>query len=202
MTHLTLIRHGETDWNRARLIQGSTDIPLNDTGREQARQTADRLRPALDDPTTAYIVSSDLSRARETAQILADQWVAAAPTAYPALRERAYGDAEGLTVDDFATRWGDWYTSEVPGAESRQQLQRRAFAALDAVVADALAERPDLTRVFVVTHGALIRSVIHHVSDGRLPAREERLANGSDYTFRYAPEGLTLVEYAGAVISL
>jgi|TARA_B100000678_G_scaffold43697_1_gene33530 probable phosphoglycerate mutase len=202
VTHLTLIRHGETDWNRARLIQGSTDIPLNETGRAQARQTAERLRGALEDPTAARIVSSDLSRARETAQIIADQWGSEAPLAYSALRERAYGEAEGLTVDDFAVRWGNWYTAEVPGAESREQLQLRAFAALDAVVTDALAAQPDLTRVFVVTHGALIRSVIHHVSDGRLPAREERLANGSDYTFQYSPDGLTLVDYAGAAVSL
>ncbi len=202
MIHLTLIRHGETDWNRARLIQGSTDIPLNDTGREQARQAAERLRGALDDPTAARIVSSDLSRARETAQIIADQWGAAAPLAYPALRERAYGEAEGITVDDFAVRWGNWYTAEVPGAESREQLQIRAFAALDAVVTDALGSRPDLTRIFVVTHGALIRSVIHHVSDGRLPAREERLANGSDYTFHYSPDGLALIDYAGTTVSL
>ena len=202
MIHLTLIRHGETDWNRARLIQGSTDIPLNDTGREQARQAAERLRGVLDNPTAARIVSSDLSRARETAQIIADQWGSAAPLAYPALRERAYGEAEGITVDDFAVRWGDWYTSEVPGAESREQLQMRAFAALDAVVTDALGSRPDLTRIFVVTHGALIRSVIHHVSDGRLPAREERLANGSDYTFHYSPDGLTLIDYAGTTVSL
>lgn len=202
MTHLTLIRHGETEWNRTRLIQGSTDIPLNDTGRAQARDTAQRLRGALDEPAAAHVVSSDLSRARETAQIIAAQWGAATPVAYPALRERAYGEAEGLTVEDFARRWGDWYTAEVPGAESREQLEVRAFAAVDAVVADALASRPDLTRIFIVTHGALIRSVIHRVSDGQLPSREERLANGSDYTFRYSPDGLVLVEYAGTAISL
>ncbi|MEV8357590.1 histidine phosphatase family protein [Microbacterium sp. NPDC076895] len=202
MIHLTLIRHGETDWNRARLIQGSTDIPLNDTGREQARQTADRLSGVLDDPAAARIVSSDLSRARETAQIIADQWGSPAPLAYPALRERAYGDAEGVTIEDFAARWGDWYTSEVPGAESRELLRLRAFEGFDTLVTDALRSQPDVTHIFVVTHGALIRSVIHHVSDGRLPARQERLANGSDYTFHYSPDGLTLIEYAGTTVSL
>lgn len=202
MTHLTLIRHGETDWNRARLIQGSTDIPLNDTGREQARQTARRLAQTLPDAASAYIVSSDLSRARETAQIIADEWQAEAPRAYPGLRERGYGEAEGQSVSDFARLWGDWYTAQVPGAESREQLHARAFAALETVTVDALALRPDLARVFVVTHGAFIRSVIHHVSGGRLPAREERLANGSHYTFRSTPEGLALVDYAGSLMSL
>ena len=131
MTHLTLIRHGETDWNRARLIQGSTDIPLNETGRAQARQTAERLRGALEDPTAARIVSSDLSRARETAQIIADQWGSEAPLAYSALRERAYGEAEGLTVDDFAVRWGTRHSSRSGKAPKQYSVLVRRREAPD-----------------------------------------------------------------------
>jgi len=77
VTTLILVRHGETDWNRDRRIQGSTDIPLNDTGREQARDAAAGLRETLELPT--FMAASDLSRARETAEILAGELDLAAP---------------------------------------------------------------------------------------------------------------------------
>ena len=74
MTTLLLVRHGETDWNAARRIQGSSDIPLNDTGRAQARGTATGLAErmaVLYGGVRPIVVSSDLSRAHETAQIIA-----------------------------------------------------------------------------------------------------------------------------------
>lgn len=72
-TRIILVRHGETDWNRAGRIQGSTDIPLNDTGRSQARDAAERLVAEVTDAATVAVVSSDLSRARETATLIADR---------------------------------------------------------------------------------------------------------------------------------
>lgn len=194
MIHLTLIRHGETDWNRNRLIQGTTDIPLNDTGRRQARDVALRWSAVLAEPAAAYLVTSDLSRASETAQIISHHWGSARPRPYSALRERAYGDAEGVSTAEFARRWGDWYSAEVPGAESRTVLRDRAMQALATVVADARADRPDVTRVFAVTHGAFIRSVIDHISDGTLPPRDHRLPNGSDYTLRVSEHQWSLAD--------
>ena len=89
---VTLIRHGQTDWNLAGRIQGSTDIPLNDTGREQAREAA----RALDASVTTVMYSSDLSRANETARIIADVHGWNDPHVIPPLRERFYGEAEGI----------------------------------------------------------------------------------------------------------
>ncbi len=201
MTRLILIRHGETDWNRARRIQGRTDIPLNDRGRQQAREAAERLGARLENPSGAVIVTSDLSRAAETASIIAEAWSARQPKQYPSLRERVYGEAEGSTIEDFAQRWGDWYTAEVPGAETRDQVRDRALLALAEVEQEARAEHPHLDRLFVVAHGALIRAIIDHASDGALPPAGERLPNASDHTVLVGPDGLTLIEYAGAPLT-
>jgi broad specificity phosphatase PhoE len=86
---LTLIRHGETDWNLARRIQGGTDIPLNDTGRLQARDAAAALRARLDPEQRTVVVASDLSRARETAEIIAGDLGLRVSRLYPELRVRS-----------------------------------------------------------------------------------------------------------------
>ncbi|MCR2809887.1 MULTISPECIES: histidine phosphatase family protein [unclassified Microbacterium] len=202
MTLLTLVRHGETDWNRARRVQGSTDIPLNETGRAQARDAAAALRAQLDLSAAAacpVVVSSDLSRARETAEIIADELGLAAPRTYAGMRERAYGEAEGVDADEFLARWGDWHAAEIPGAEPWPQLRARGLRALDEIVRDARrATAPAAASVVVVTHGALIRELIRHATGGELPLVGERLANGSAHTMRYEPERLSLLTYAGA----
>ncbi|MCW3494432.1 histidine phosphatase family protein [Microbacterium sp. SSM24] len=199
MTALTLIRHGETDWNRARRIQGSTDIPLNDTGREQARTAAAALRTGLGERPVA-IVSSDLSRARETAEIIAAELGLPDPRVYPELRERSYGEAEGIDSAEFFERWGDWHTAEVPGAEPLPLLRRRALSALAHAVRDhRVATGPGEARLVVVTHGALIREVIRHASGGELPPAGVRLANGSAHELLFERDRLRLLTYAGAV---
>ena len=94
MTLIYLVRHGETDWNLARRIQGSTDIPLNDTGRLQAERTGRLLARRSWDG----IASSPLSRAFETGTIIADA-VGIDPSRIDlldSLAERRYGEAEGL----------------------------------------------------------------------------------------------------------
>lgn len=199
MTALTLIRHGETDWNRARRIQGSTDIPLNDTGREQARAAAAALRERGGE-LPVNVVSSDLSRARETAEIIAAELGAAVPRVYPGLRERSYGEAEGVDATEFLQRWGDWHSAEVPGAEPWPHLRRRALSALSRAVRDHRAQTaPGAASLVVVTHGALIREVIRHASGGELPPAGERLANGSAHELLFERDRLRLVSYAGAV---
>lgn len=200
MTTLTLIRHGETDWNRDRRIQGATDIPLNDTGRAQARATAALLRDRLDPALPATIAASDLSRARETAQIIASELGLAAPRTYRGLRERAYGEAEGVSIDEFRDRWGEWHAAEVPGAESWPAVRSRAVTALGRAVRDhRRATAPTAASLIIVSHGALIREVIRHATAGELPLVGERLANGSTHDFVFERDHLRLVTYAGIV---
>ncbi|NLP86077.1 histidine phosphatase family protein [Microbacterium sp. CFH 90308] len=199
MTALILIRHGETDWNRDRRIQGATDIPLNDTGRAQAHEAASALRERLD-LAGVTIASSDLARARETAEIIAGDLDLEAPRTYRGLRERSYGEAEGLDVDEFRRRWGDWHSAEVPGAEPWPQLRRRGIAALGRVVRDhRRATAPRASTLIVVSHGAFIREIMRHATAGELPPVGERLANGSAHDFFYERDHLRLVAYAGLV---
>lgn len=200
MTVLTLVRHGETDWNRDRRIQGSTDIPLNETGRAQARQVGELLRASLSDPQSVAVASSDLSRAHETAQLIAAELGAAAPTTYPDLRERGYGDAEGVGVEEFHARWGEWAVAVVPNAEPWPQLRERALRGLRSAVRDARrrsapADRP----LVVVAHGALIREVIRHATGDQFPAQGVRLANGSAHTFLMERDRLRILDSAAVV---
>ncbi|GAA3769887.1 histidine phosphatase family protein [Microbacterium kribbense] len=195
MTSLIFVRHGETDWNLTGRIQGSSDIPLNDTGRCQARAVAAELRDGLDGPVT--IVASDLSRARETAEIIAAELGLDAPRLYPQLRERAYGEGEGKTGAEAASLWGSWRTAQVPGAESPDQLRRRALAGVHQVVRDARrATAPAAASVIVVSHGGLIRELVRHASRGDLPEPGTSLPNGGGYTMLYERHRLRLVDTA------
>lgn len=199
MTVLTLVRHGETEWNRTRRIQGSTDIPLNDVGRQQARDAAATLRVGLNADAPVVVVASDLSRARETAEIIAAELGVHVSRLYPDLRERAYGEAEGIDAEQFHARWGDWHNADVPGAEPWPQVRARGLRALRRVVRDARRETaPVAASVIVVTHGAMIRELIRHATAGELPAVGERLANGSAHTMLYERERLQLLSYASA----
>ena len=198
MTTLTLIRHGETDWNRDRRIQGTTDIPLNDTGRKQARDAAAILREQLDPSAPIVVVASDLKRASETAQIIAAELGLTEPRLYPGLRERSYGEAEGVDAAEFTRRWGDWHSAEIPGAEPWPHLRTRGLAALAEVVRDARRETaPAAASVLVVTHGAFIRELIRHATAGELPPVGARLANGSAHTMLFERDRLSLVAWAG-----
>ncbi|MDL9979857.1 histidine phosphatase family protein [Microbacterium sp. ASV49] len=198
MTTLVFVRHGETDWNLRGRIQGTTDIPLNDTGRTQAMDAADALRGELDGHVA--IVTSDLSRARETADIIAERLGLPAPQAYPHLRERAYGEAEGLTSDEIAQRWGPMHSADVPGAESAAALRRRALHGVRRVVRDVRrASAPAPATVIVVSHGALIRELARHATRGDLPEPGTRLPNGGGYTMLWERERLRIVDDSRSV---
>ena len=92
MTTILLVRHGETDWNLQRRVQGHSDTPLNDNGRAQALALAD----TLDDVELDAVYASDLARAFETARIVAERR-GLTVTSVPGLRERNFGTWEGLT---------------------------------------------------------------------------------------------------------
>jgi probable phosphoglycerate mutase len=176
-----LVRHGETDWNRERRIQGSSDIPLNSTGRAQAKTTGELLARR----EWHGIFASPLSRAMETAQIIAAEVGLAAPTALPEVVERRYGDAEGRTdVEVDALYPGD---TEVPGRETRASVSERALPALV-----RLAEENHGKSVIVVAHGGVIAAILAAVAPERPRAP---IVNGSVHSFRHDDGSLYLVNF-------
>lgn len=196
MTHLVLVRHGETEWNRVGRVQGSTDIPLNDTGRHQAQHAARELASLIEITPETVIISSDLVRAHETAQIIAAELGVDDVRTDPDLRERAYGEAEGTSAAEFLSRWGAWHTAEVPGAESREDVRDRALRAIQRATTDLrLRTAPSAASLVMVAHGALIRELIRHASGGELPLEGERLANASLTHFLVERERMTVLSY-------
>ncbi|MGV8857127.1 histidine phosphatase family protein [Rhodoglobus sp.] len=176
-----LVRHGETDWNRQRRIQGSSDIPLNDTGRAQAKATGELLARRNWDG----IFASPLSRAMETAQIIAAETSLAEPIPLPAVVERNYGDAEGRTDSEVDALYPG--NTEVPGREPRQAVIDRALPALV-----QLAEANHGKSVIVVVHGGVIASILAAVAPER---PRSPIVNGSVHSFRHDDGSLYLVNF-------
>lgn len=142
---LAFIRHGQTDWNRDGRIQGSSDVPLNDTGREQARAAETMLEAWSWDA----VVSSPLSRARETASIVAAGLGLPLGGAYPELVERDYGPHEGSSSAEVVARWPH---RDFPGAEPLDAMVERCLRGLARIDAD----HPD-RNVVVVCHGTIMK---------------------------------------------
>ncbi|GCE77572.1 histidine phosphatase family protein [Cellulomonas biazotea] len=166
---MLLWRHGRTAHNAAARLQGQVDIPLDEVGRWQARTAAARI-VARHEPTT--IVTSDLSRAHDTAAYLARS-TGLDLVVDERLRERGFGIWEGLTGDEIVARWPEefatWRAGGEPagvGAETRGQVAERVGAA---VAEHAAALGSDATLV-VVSHGSAISSTV-----GRLLGLGDRL---------------------------
>jgi broad specificity phosphatase PhoE len=194
VTELILVRHGETDWNLARRIQGTTDIPLNETGRQQARAAAVSLAESIPPGVPVVVVSSDLVRASETAGLIAAALGAPSPRLYSDLRERGYGEAEGALVDDFKDRWGEWHVADVPGAESWADVRARGVRAMRMIAQDARrTTAPAAAIVVAVSHGAMIGELMRHASGGTLPQPGHRIENGSAHRFLVERESLRML---------
>jgi broad specificity phosphatase PhoE len=181
MTSLYLVRHGETDWNAQRRIQGSTDIPLNSTGRAQA-ETTGRLLARRD---WDGIYSSPLSRAFETAEIIAKEVGLGVPHTIDAIVERNYGEAEGLNWEQVESQFpGD---APVPGRETHEEVARRVLPALVALASSRPGES-----LLVVSHGGVIRSVLNAVDPG---VTHGSITNGSIHSFELVDGSLELVAF-------
>jgi broad specificity phosphatase PhoE len=158
MTTILLARHGETDWNLERRVQGHSDRPLNESGRAQALALADRLSTESLDA----VYSSDLARARETAAVIAARHGLDVIETSD-LREKDFGSWEGMTDTEIFARFPNAHRGEWGDGESRDELADRVVAALKEIAAAHLGGR-----VLVVTHGGPMRAALTQAG-GELP---------------------------------
>jgi broad specificity phosphatase PhoE len=145
---LWLIRHGETEWSKAGQHTGRTDLPLTPVGEDQARA----LRTALGDVRAAYVISSPLRRARDTARLAG--W--AVDEIDPDLAEWDYGDYEGRTTAQIRQSVPNWtiWTHGAANGETVEQVSARADRVLRRA-AERLADGP----VILVSHGHISRAI-------------------------------------------
>ncbi len=144
------VRHGQTEWNLAGRIQGQTDIPLNQTGILQAKQLAERL--ADDEQKWDAIISSPLSRACDTAAIIANRLQIPVLTPDPRLMERYFGEIEGMVEAERVARFGEsWRQSDESGIESDAAVLRRGLDFMNEILNDG-----NYKNLLIVSHGSFI----------------------------------------------
>ncbi|ASB90226.1 histidine phosphatase family protein [Bacillus sonorensis] len=164
MTAICLIRHGETDWNALGKLQGRTDIPLNETGKRQAKETGEYLKHTSWD----VIISSPLKRARETADII-NQYLGLDIVEMEDFIERNYGDAEGMPFEERMKLYPD---KNYPNQESKEALAERLMAGIQKVGV----QYPD-HKVLIVAHGAAIHALLSKISNGDADLENTKLVN-------------------------
>ena len=169
MTRLCLLRHGQTSFNLQGRWQGHSDIPLNETGIEQARQAADQL---VGEPFAA-IYASDLQRAMVTAAAIAQNHALPVRTD-PRLREINMGVWEGQLLSEipdlYPDAWTEWKNNPIdghaPGGESLRELSLRVTLA----VTEICAENRPVDQLLIVAHGLSLASFLCSVN--QLPLEE------------------------------
>ncbi|MRG85693.1 histidine phosphatase family protein [Salinibacillus xinjiangensis] len=150
MTRIGLIRHGLTDWNKERKAQGQTDIPLNETGKEQAQLLAKRFVEGEWD----LVVSSHLTRAYDTADAVAKKLNLPIITD-ERLQERSFGKMEGTTEAERIRLWGESWRDLDLGVETDEVVQQRSIECVE-----EFCNLHHVERILFVSHGATLNQLI------------------------------------------
>ncbi len=175
---IVLFRHGQTDWNAENRAQGWTDIPLNSIGLAQARHAA----PLLSSYDASVLVSSDLERARQTAEIVGAA-LGLTPEFDPRWREFDVGERSGLSMAEFQTRYPTEYAAwmaddesiRVIGAESSSDVRAR----MEAAFAELTSRLSSDQTAIVVTHGAALKVAVCALIGWPTPVRGDLVGIGN-----------------------
>lgn len=162
------VRHGTTEWNQAGRLQGQLDTNLTEEGREQAVKLGQALRGG----PWQGVVSSDLRRARETAELIAEHAGLPLLRTDARLREKGFGELEGTTLADRLARWGEQWRTLAPGQESDEAVWGRWLDFYEHV----LLRQYEGRQLLVVSHGAFIGRVLQL---NGLERADDPLVNGS-----------------------
>lgn len=167
VTSFYFIRHGQTDWNKEGRMQGSTDVPLNDTGREQAKACI----PVIEKLAISQVIASPLKRAYETAEILVKP-LGYEITAEPALQERSFGSNERKFKHELPPRLEaarhtpedikHFGPSDFPHSQDTERFDafsQRVFNALS-----RFKENKNQTYPLIVAHGGLFACLAYHLT--------------------------------------
>ena len=197
-TTILLIRHGETPWNAERRLQGHIDIPLNERGLQQAAA----LGQALAGEPLAAVLSSDLQRARQTAQAVAE--LQHLPVQTDALlRERCYGAFEGLLYADIAARYpheyAQWQSRQIdavmPSGERQAESFRQFYVRANGAIA-RWAQQYDGQTIAIVAHGGVLECAYRAAVGMSLDSpRDFQVRNASVNRFSHADGKLHLVHW-------
>ena len=161
-TNIGLLRHGETEWNVEKKIQGSEDSPLTTAGKNMVSEWAMTLQQWNWD----RIYASDLGRVRQTVEIL-NKTLRCTVQYDKRLREQKWGEWEGLTIsqikkqftEDLDRRVALGWEFKAPGGETRSAVRQRVFNALKEIAAN----HPD-ENILIVCHQGVIKSVLYHIT--------------------------------------
>ena len=194
-TRLCIVRHGETAWNAEHRVQGQLDVPLNAIGRAQAQAAANVLkREAFD-----AVYSSDLSRARQTAQPAANSFSMEIRLEKD-LRERHYGIFERLTYAEVKVRYPEDYArfeARDPEYAFRTGESLRDFSARSIAVLSRIAERHAGENILVFTHGGVLDKLYRFVTGLPLSApRDFGIPNAGLNRIEITPAGWQIRAWA------
>jgi broad specificity phosphatase PhoE len=181
-----LIRHGQTDWNIQGRIQGSHDIPLNETGRSQA----ELLAKGMDSRPVTRIFSSTLTRAMETAERISSRQKVEIYS-MPQLIEVEFGKWEGMTWDEIMEAYPKEYKlwtlspneASPPGGETQDQVISRCVLAVGEILR-ITGGRED---VAIVSHGATIAYIVSYMMRNHPEVESIIVENASITTVNYSP---------------